>query len=64
MSVLRLVGGYARYVTVVSLQAVVKAIGYSQSNGGGQISDPRGLKTRERISMKLGTYNLTTSRRG
>ena len=36
-------------------KAVVKA--NSQSNGNGQISIPRGFKTPERISMKLGIYN-------
>jgi len=36
------------------VQAVVKA--NSQSNCNGQISNPRGSKTPERISMKLGIY--------
>ena len=40
---------------VVTLQAVVKA--NIQSNGNGQISKPRGSKTPEWISMKLGTCN-------
>ena len=38
------------------VQAVVKAT--SQSNGKGQILTPRGSETPERISMKLGIYNL------
>ena len=54
IAVTQITTSYITACTVV--QAVVKAT--SQSNGKGQILTPRGSKTIERISMKLGICNL------